>query len=149
MRSDEVRRRRCHIQKGVPTRWRRRPQAEPCGPQDHLRNIIMKLFISVASAAIVGGCLFSTAASASSGREPVSVRVSRAGLDLTSDAGRTAFQRRLRSAIASACQPRSGGLDALADAQRCRKEMTADAGVKMAVLFGRSGTQIASIGTAR
>ena len=59
----------------------------------------MKLFISVASAAIVGACLFSTVASASSGREPVSVRVSRAGLDLASDVGRTAFQRRLHSAI--------------------------------------------------
>jgi len=109
----------------------------------------MKLFISVASATIVGACLFSTIASASPGREPVSVRVSRAGLDLTSDAGRTAFQHRLRSAISSACQPRSGGLDALADAQRCRKEMTADASVKLAVLFARSGTQLASISGAR
>ncbi|MDD1452872.1 UrcA family protein [Sphingomonas sp. H160509] len=81
----------------------------------------MKLFISVASAAIVGACLFSTGASASSGRDPVSVRVSRAGLDLTSDAGRTAFQRRLRSAIAGACQSHGVGLAALADAQQCRK----------------------------
>ncbi len=109
----------------------------------------MKLFISVASAAIVGACLFSTAATASSARDPVSVRVSRAGLDLTSDAGRAALQRRLRSAIASACAPRSGGLDALADSQRCRKEMTADATVKMAAWFGRTGTQLASIGAAR
>ena len=109
----------------------------------------MKLFISVASAAIVGACLFSAGASASPAREPVSVRVSRAGLDLTSDAGRTAFQRRLRSAIASACQPRTGGLDALADSRQCRQEMTADASVKVAALFGRSGTQLASIGGAR
>lgn len=109
----------------------------------------MKLFISVASAAIVGACLFSTAASASSVREPVSVRVSRAGLDLSNDAGRSAFQRRLRSAIASACQPRTSGLDALADAHQCRKEMTADADVKMASLFGRSGTQLTSIGAVR
>lgn len=109
----------------------------------------MKLFISVASAAIVGACLFSADASASSVREPVSVRVSRAGLDLTSDAGRTAFQRRLRSAIASACQPRSGGLDAFADAHQCREEMTADARVKLAALLGREGTQLASIGAVR
>ncbi|SFN71160.1 UrcA family protein [Sphingomonas sp. OK281] len=109
----------------------------------------MKLFISVASATIVGACLFSAGASASSVREPVSVRVSRAGLDLTSDAGRTAFQRRLRSAIASACQSRAGGLAALADAHQCRAEMTADASVKMAALFGRTGTQLASIGVAR
>ena len=109
----------------------------------------MKLFISVASAAIVGACLFSTGASASSGRDPISVRVSRAGLDLTSDAGRTAFQRRLRSAIVGACQSHGAGLAALADAQQCRKEMTADADVKMATLFGRNGMQLASIGEAR
>ena len=109
----------------------------------------MKLFISVASAAIVGACLFSTVASASSGREPVSVRVSRAGLDLTSDVGRTAFQRRLHSAITSACQSHGAGLAALADAQQCRKEMTADADVKMATLFGHNGMQLASIGEAR
>ena len=109
----------------------------------------MKLFISVASAAIVGACLFSAGASANPAREPVSVRVSRAGLDLTSDAGRTAFQRRLRSAIASACQPRTGGLDALADSRQCRQEMTADASVKVAALFGRNGMQLASIAGAR
>ena len=109
----------------------------------------MKLFISVASAAIVGACLFSAGASASSVREPVSVRVSRAGLDLTSAAGRSVFQRRLRSAIASACQSRSAGLAALADAHQCREEMTADASVQMAKIFGRDGTQLASIGTVR
>ncbi len=109
----------------------------------------MKLFIRVASAAIIGACLVSVGASASPVREPVSVHVSRAGLDLTSEAGRTAFQRRLRSAIDSACQPRAGGLDALADANQCRQEMTADARVKMAAMLGRSGTQLASIGAAR
>ena len=109
----------------------------------------MKLFISVASAAIVGACLFSAGASASPVRDPVSVRVSRAGLDLTSDAGRTAFQRRLRSAIASACQSRTGGLEALADAHQCRKEMSADASGKLAALLGRDGTQLASIGAVR
>ncbi|MES2421531.1 MAG: UrcA family protein [Pseudomonadota bacterium] len=109
----------------------------------------MKLFNSVASAAILGACLFSASVSASPVREPVSVRVSHAGLDLTSEAGRTAFQRRLRSAITSACQPHTGGLDALADANQCRQEMATDAGVKMAALLGRSGTQLASIGAAR
>ena len=109
----------------------------------------MKLFISAASAAIVGACLFSTVASASPARAPVSVRVSRAGLDLTSDAGRTAFQRRLRTAIAGACAPHSGGLDAQADSRQCLLEMTADAEVKVAALLGRSGTQLASIGRVR
>ena len=109
----------------------------------------MKLFIRVASAAIVGACLFSAGASAGTLREPVSVRMSLTGLDLTSDAGRTAFQRRMRLAIASACQPRTGGLDAMADSRRCRAEMTTDASVKMATLFGRSGTQLASIDAAR
>jgi len=109
----------------------------------------MKLFIRVASAAIVGACLFSAGASAGTLREPVSVRMSLAGLDLTSDVGRATFQRRMRSAIASACQPRTGGLDAVADSRRCRAEMTNDASVKMAALFGRSGTQLASIDAVR
>ncbi|RZM34207.1 MAG: UrcA family protein [Sphingomonas sp.] len=64
-------------------------------------------------------------------------------------AGRTAFQRRLRSAIATACEPRTAGLDAFADAYRCRKEMTADASLKTAALFGHTGTQLASIGPVR
>ncbi len=109
----------------------------------------MKLFNSVASAAVLGACLFSASASASAVREPVSVRVSRVGLDLTSDAGRTAFQRRLRSAIANACEPRAAGLDSLADAYQCRKEMTADARAKMAAMFGRGGPQLASLGGTR
>jgi len=109
----------------------------------------MKLFNSVVSAAILGACLFSAGASASAVREPVSVRVSHRGLDLTSDAGRTAFQHRLQSAIASACQPRTNGLDALADARQCRQEMTDDARVKFAAILGRNGTQLASIGAGR
>ncbi len=109
----------------------------------------MKLFSRAASAAILGACLCSAGASASPAREPVSVRVSYAGLDMTSAAGRAAFQRRLRSAIASACEPRSAGLKAIADAQQCRQEMTADAGVKVAAILGRQGTQLASISGAR
>ena len=109
----------------------------------------MKLFISVASAAIVGACLFSGTASASSGREPVSVRVSRAGLDLTTDAGRRVFQQRLHWAIAAACRPQGSGMEALFDSHRCRSEMTADASVKMATLLANTGTQMASVGAAR
>ena len=109
----------------------------------------MKLFKNVASAAIVGACLFATAASANDLREDVSVHVSRVGLDLTSAAGRAAFQRRLASAIKNACQSHVSGPGAFADARQCRQEMTADATVKMAALFNRSGVQVASIAPAR
>ncbi|HXH17360.1 MAG TPA: UrcA family protein [Sphingomonas sp.] len=109
----------------------------------------MKISISVASAAIVAACLFSTGVSASPVREPVSVRVSHAGLDLSSTGGRAAFQRRVRSAIGTACAPRTPGLDALADAAQCRREMTDDATTKIAKVLGRDGTQLASTSTAR
>ena len=109
----------------------------------------MKISISVASAAIVAACLFSTGVSASPGREPVSVRVSHAGLDLSSTVGRAAFQRRVRSAISTVCASRGPGLGALADAAQCRREMTDDASIKIAKIFGRDGTQLASTSLAR
>ena len=108
----------------------------------------MTLFTNAASVAIAAACLFSTNASASPAREPVSVRVSGSGLDLTSDAGRRAFQRRVRSAITAACEPHDNGLDAFADARRCRDEMIADASGKMAAILARPGTQLASTGAA-
>lgn len=109
----------------------------------------MKLFISVASATIVGACLLSAPASASPARETVSVRVSRAGLDLTSEGGRTAFNRRLRSAITTACQSNSSGINAIVDSRQCRDEMIADASAKIALLQTHDHTQLASIGAAR
>lgn len=109
----------------------------------------MKISISVASAAIAAACLFSTAVSASPMRDPVSVRVSYAGLDLTTDAGRTAFQHRMTSAISSACAPQTAGVVALADSQQCRREMTDDASTKLAKMIARDGTQLASLGAVR
>ena len=111
----------------------------------------MKISISVASAAIVAACLFSTGVSASSvpAREPVSVRVSFAGLDMSTETGRTRFQRRMASAISSACAPRIAGLQGLSDSQQCRQEMTADASTQLAKMSGRDGTQLASVGAGR
>lgn len=104
----------------------------------------MKISISAACAAIVGACLFSTSVTAAPLRDPVTARVSLAGVDLTSESGRTAFQHRLRAAISTACAPRTGGLDAFGDSQQCRREMIKDASVQVAALLGRNGVQLAS-----
>ena len=109
----------------------------------------MKISISVASAAIAAACLFSTGVAASPAREPVSIRVSFAGLDMSSETGRTHFQHRMASAISSACAPRIAGLKGLSDSQQCRREMTADASTQIAKLFVRDGTQLASIRAGR
>ena len=109
----------------------------------------MKIFTSVASAAIVSACLFATGVSASPMRDPVTIRVSHAGLDLASDAGRRVLHRRVRSAINLVCAPRTGGLDAFAELRRCRKEMVQDAAVQTAALLGRDGMQLASLAPTR
>lgn len=109
----------------------------------------MKISNSVASAAIAAACLFSTGASAGLKRDPVTVRVSHVGLDLTSDAGRRILDRRVQSAVNRVCAPRSGGLDAFAESRRCRMEMMQDATVQTAALLERNGMQLASLAATR
>lgn len=109
----------------------------------------MKIFKTVASAAIVGACLISAGASATPNREPVTVRVRHADLNLKSDTGRSAFQHRLRAAIKSACAPRDAGLAGLSDARQCRSEMTEDARVQTAAMIARDDVQLASVIVAR
>ena len=105
----------------------------------------MKLFKSVASAAIVGACLISAGASATSNREPVTVQVRHADLNLKSDSGQTAFRHRLRAAINTACVSRVAGLAGRGDVQQCRREMTEDARIQTAAILQRNGVQLASI----
>jgi len=100
----------------------------------------MKILHSVASAAIASACLFATGAAADPVRDPVTIRVSHAGLDLASDAG-----RRVLSAVNRTCAPRTGGLNAFAESRRCRAEMMQDATVQTAALLTRNGTQLASL----
>ncbi|MBP2512762.1 UrcA family protein [Sphingomonas aerolata] len=105
----------------------------------------MKILHSVASAAIASACLFATGAAADPVRDPVTIRVSHAGLDLASDAGRRVLARRVQSAVNRTCAPRTAGLNAFAESRRCRAEMMQDATVQTAALLTRNGTQLASL----
>jgi UrcA family protein len=105
----------------------------------------MKILHSVASAAIASACLFATGAAADPVRDPVTIHVSHAGLDLASDAGRRVLARRVQSAVNRTCAPRIGGLNAFAESRRCRTEMMQDATVQTAALLERNGTQLASL----
>ena len=105
----------------------------------------MKILHSVASAAIASACLFATGAAADPVRDPVSIRVSHAGLDLTNDAGRRVLARHVELAVNRVCAPRTGGLDAFAESRRCRADMMQDATVQTAALLERNATQLASL----
>ncbi len=65
-------------------------------------------------------------------REPVTVHVSFAGLDLTSSEGRRILDARIDAAARRACTSRVTGLRAFADTRRCRAEMKRDAQVRVA-----------------
>ncbi|MEH3039759.1 MAG: UrcA family protein [Sphingomonas paucimobilis] len=67
-------------------------------------------------------------------REPVSARVSVAGLDLASVEGRRILDARIDRASLHACQSRAIGLRGRADELRCRGEMRRDAQVRVAQL---------------
>ncbi|MEP9403372.1 UrcA family protein [Sphingomonas sp. VNH70] len=85
-------------------------------------------FTVLATAAL--SCLSSVAHAEA--REPVSARVSYAGLDLTSAAGRRTLDARIDRAVRRACVSNASGLRALADVARCRAEMRQDAQVRVA-----------------
>ena len=105
----------------------------------------MKILHSAASAAIASACLFATGASARPVHDPVTIRVSHAGLDLTNDAGRRVLARRVELAVNRVCAPRTGELDAFAESRRCRADMMQDATVQTAALLERNATQLASL----
>ena len=86
----------------------------------------------IAVAATLAACL-SSAADAQP-REPVSVRVSVAGLDLGSAEGRRILDARIDRAAIGACRSAAMGLRRTIDEQRCRKEMHSDAQVRVAQL---------------
>lgn len=86
----------------------------------------------IALAATAAACLSSVAHAEE--REPVSVRVSYAGLDLSSIDGRRILDARIDRAALNACHSRVMGLRRLNDERRCRAEMRGDAQVRMAQL---------------
>ena len=83
-------------------------------------------------AAAVAACL-SSAAHAEQ-REPVTARVSIAGLDLGTAEGRRILDARIDRAAIGACRSRAFGLRGVADEGRCRREMHRDAQVRIAQL---------------
>lgn len=87
-------------------------------------------FLAVAATAIA--CLSSAAYAQQ--REPVSARVSVAGLNLATVEGRRALDARIDRAALNACQSRAIGMLRFTDEQRCRKEMHSDAQVRVAQL---------------
>jgi UrcA family protein len=108
----------------------------------------MKTSNHAAFAAAALSCLFAaavpTAASASE-REPVQVRVSTKGLDLHTDAGRRALEKRIVRAAQAVCVPQGATLDMRLDAMRCFNEIRADGANKLVALAGRQDVRLASV----
>ncbi len=65
-------------------------------------------------------------------REPVTARVSFAGLDLSSIEGRRMLDARIDSAARRVCTSPVTGLRGFADTRRCRAEMKRDAQIRVA-----------------
>ncbi|KQM66583.1 MULTISPECIES: UrcA family protein [unclassified Sphingomonas] len=86
----------------------------------------------IALAATAAACLSSVAHAEV--REPVTARVSIAGLNLASAEGRRTLDARIDRAAMRMCQSQMSGLRRIADEQRCRKEMHRDAEVRVAQL---------------
>ncbi|KQM28141.1 hypothetical protein ASE57_07525 [Sphingomonas sp. Leaf11] len=86
----------------------------------------------LALAATAAACL-SSAAHAEL-REPVTARVSVAGLDLASSEGRRLLDARIDAAAQRGCQSQLTGLRRVTDERRCREEMHRDAQVRIAQL---------------
>ena len=84
----------------------------------------------LALAATAAACLSSAARAEE--REPVSARVSVAGLDLASVEGRRILDARIDRAALHVCRSRAIGLLGRADELRCRTEMRRDAQVRVA-----------------
>lgn len=109
----------------------------------------MKTFRNAACAAVALSCLLvapGAAAEREGNREPVTIRVSRAGLNLATAAGRGQFAKRVRRAALVACAPRDASLRLRADSMRCVQEMMDDATVRVALIAKDAGTELASTG---
>lgn len=89
-------------------------------------------FRNVAIAAAAVACLSSAAYAQK--REPVTARVSYAGLDLTKVADRRILDARIDRAARFACRSNGFGIRQTADEGRCREEMRRDGQVRLAQL---------------
>jgi UrcA family protein len=96
----------------------------------------------VAVLATAAACLSSIAAQAET-RDPVTARVSYAGLDLDSVEGRRLLDTRIEIAARRACVSQATGSSAVRDVRRCRSEMIRDGAVRVAQVMQRA--QLASV----
>ncbi|MEH3159812.1 MAG: UrcA family protein [Sphingomonas taxi] len=108
----------------------------------------MKISSRAAAAALALSCAFAgttaVAAPLDSHREAVTIRVSHAGLDLGTAAGRDRFNARVRRAAGYACALRGAAMDLRVDSDRCVEEMVADAAVQIAAIGKRGRVQLAT-----
>ncbi|WP_294235960.1 UrcA family protein [uncultured Sphingomonas sp.] len=88
-------------------------------------------------AAAVAASLFMPVLAHAQVREPVSATAFRGDLDLNRADHRALLDARLNRAVARACGPVSRDLIANANVAQCRKEMRADAAVKIAALVAK------------
>lgn len=83
--------------------------------------------LNAALAALVAFALPATAATASQSREPVTIAVSTAGLDLAKPEDRARLRHRAQRAVAVACTPNDRVNSNGARDWQCFREMSADA----------------------
>lgn len=96
------------------------------------------------TAAAIAASLFASAAAQAEIREPVTVTVRHADLDLHRAADRAQFDARIRRAATMACGHVTTDLRRNADITRCRREMMADAAIKVAALSTAAPVALAS-----
>ncbi|WP_341505720.1 UrcA family protein [Sphingomonas sp. 2378] len=99
----------------------------------------MKNLCAVALAALV----FAPSVQAAE-RQTVSAAIPHADLDLRRADHRTMLDARIRHATTLACGPMTTDLIINADVARCRKEMRADAAIKVAALTTQAPVALAS-----
>lgn len=97
---------------------------------------------NIAAAMAAFACL--PAAAHAETRDPVTAKVSLAGIDLNSVEGRRIFDARLIRAARHACVSRAAGFRAIRDSQQCEAEMRRDADVRVAALTRRQPVEVAS-----
>ncbi len=100
----------------------------------------MKLVLTALAAAVSLCPVVATAQQ----REIVTVRVSRAGLNLADAGHRTRFDRRVRRAAQRACMFSNSRLLPPTDAARCVSEMRRDADRQVAMIVDRQQRQLAA-----
>ncbi len=96
----------------------------------------------IAAVAAVLACL--APAAHAEVREAVTIRVSHAGLDLSSAAGRRMLDARVDRAAWNACRSAAMGLAGVRDTDRCRAEMRADAKTRIAQLMANAPIEVAA-----